>query len=70
MAKRKRAPGRRSAAWRAAETQARAGWERFRRDSEMGILIPEWREIAPIARERMVRRVLEMRTWPLVVSRG
>jgi len=51
-------PGKRSAAWRAAEMIAREEWETFQRGSVMSNLIPGWREIAPLARERMILRVL------------
>ena len=53
-----RLPGKRSAAWRAAEAVAREEWGTFQRGSVMSNLIPDWREIAPVARERMILRVL------------
>ena len=56
--------GKRSAAFRAAEVIAREEWARFQRGSVMHSLIPAWREIAPLARERMVRRVVERGSLP------
>ena len=55
----RRLPDKRSAAWRRAEIVARKEWEAFARGSVMSSLIPDWREIAPLAKERMIRRVME-----------